>query len=297
MKGIILAGGQGTRLYPTTRSVSKHLLPVYDKPMVYYPLTTLMLAGIREILVISTPEHLPMYRRLMGDGSDWGLELEYAEQADPRGLADAFLVGEEFVGGDDVALVLGDNVVYGDRLRERLREAARLDGGGRVFAYQVSDPENYGVVEFDDDGRALSIEEKPDEPRSEHAVIGLYSYDNRGVDIAKNIEPSDRGELEITAVNNVYLKEGELAVTRLGRGMAWLDMGTPEGLQDASNFIATIENRQGLKICCPEEVAWRSGWIDDQTLRRLGADLEHTDYGGYLLGLLDAPSSRRGFND
>ena len=297
MKGIILAGGKGTRLYPTTRSVSKHLLPVYDKPMVYYPLTAQMLAGIRDILIISTPEHLPLYRRLLGDGSQWGLNLHYAEQAEPRGLAEAFIIGDDFIGDDRVSLVLGDNVIYGDRLRDRLQEAAKLEHGGRVFAYNVNDPENYGVVEFDEEGRALSIEEKPDEPRSNHAVIGLYFYDNRVVDIASNLEPSGRGELEITAVNNAYLEEGDLRVTRLGRGMAWLDMGTPDGLQQASNFIATIEKRQGLKIGAPEEVAWRSGWIDDAELQKLGRELDNTDYGSYLLDLLEMPSQKRGFQD
>jgi glucose-1-phosphate thymidylyltransferase len=297
MKGIILAGGEGTRLHPTTRAVSKHLLPVYDKPMVYYPLTTLMLAGIRELLVISTPQHLPLYRRLLEDGDDWGLQINYAEQAEPRGLADAFRIGDDFIDDDPVALVLGDNVLYGDRLRSRLQEAAAIESGGRVFAYKVRDPENYGVVEFDDDGRALNLEEKPDEPRSNHAVIGLYFYDNRVVDIARSIEPSDRGELEITAVNDVYLKEDDLAVTRLGRGMAWLDMGTPDGLQEASNFIETIEHRQGLKIGCPEEVAWRSGWIDDTDLEELGRDLDHTAYGEYLLGLLELPPRDRSFYD
>jgi len=297
MKGIILAGGKGTRLYPTTRAVSKHLLPVYDKPMIYYPLTTLMLAGIRDILVISTPQHVPLYRELLGDGSDWGLEISYEIQEDPRGLADAFLVGEDFIGDERVALVLGDNVIYGDRLRQRLRDAADNHDGGRVFAYHVSDPEHYGVVDFDDEGRATSIEEKPDDPDSNHAVIGLYFYDNRVVDIAKQIEPSDRGELEITAVNNVYLDRDELSVTRLGRGMAWLDMGTPDGLQEASNFIATIENRQGFKIGVPEEIAWRSGWIDDDQLHELGAELDHTDYGDYLLNLVDLPDRKRGFNE
>ncbi|MFB6263111.1 MAG: glucose-1-phosphate thymidylyltransferase RfbA [Bradymonadaceae bacterium] len=295
MKGIILAGGEGSRLYPVTRSVSKHLLPVYDKPMIYYPLSALMLAGIREIQVVSTPEHIDLYRRLFGDGSQWGLKLDYAIQDEPRGLADAFRIGEDFIGEDSVALVLGDNIVHGSGLRRRLRRAAEVDEGGMVFAYEVEDPENYGVVDFDSDGRATSIEEKPDDPKSNYAVIGLYFYDNRVVDIARQIEPSDRGELEITAVNNAYLEQGDLQVTRLGRGMAWLDMGTPEGLHQASSFIETIEKRQGLKVGAPEEIAWRSGWIDDERLASLGEDLAHTDYGRYLLELLELPESRRGF--
>lgn len=295
MKGIVLAGGKGTRLYPITRATSKHLLPVYDKPMVYYPLSTLMMAGIRDVLVISTPEHLPLYEDLLGDGSAWGMHLRYAVQDEPRGLADAFRIGDDFIGDDPVSLILGDNVLYGDRLRARLREAADLESGGRIFAYNVTDPENYGVVEFDDDGRAERLVEKPDQPRSSYAVIGLYFYDNRVVDIARDVEPSDRGELEITSVNQAYLQMDDLSVTRLGRGMAWLDMGTPDGLQEASNFISTIEHRQGMKIGSPEEIAWRSGWIDDGQLAELGDDLAHTEYGQYLLDLLELPAQKRGF--
>ena len=287
MKGIILAGGRGTRLDPVTRAISKHLLPVYDKPMVYYPLTTLMLAGIREFLLISTPNHLPLYQDLLGDGRDWGIDIEYAEQSKPRGLAEAFIIGEEFIGSDSVALILGDNVLYGNQLVERLRSARNFESGGHIFSYRVDDPENYGVIEFDDDGDIENIVEKPENPPSNDAVIGLYFYDDDVVDIAKSLEPSDRGELEITGVNNAYLDRGDLTVTRFGRGMAWLDMGTPEGLQQASNFISTVEKRQGVKIAAPEEVAWRSGWIDTDELMELTEDLHREDYIAYLQRLPD----------
>ena len=286
MKGIILAGGRGTRLFPLTIGVSKQLLPVYDKPMVYYPLSMLMLAGIREILVISTPEALPAFESLLGDGNKWGLDFQYAEQAEPRGLADAFVVGREFIRSDPVCLILGDNIFFGHGLPENLRKAAQIKDGALVFAYPVRDPERYGVVEFDQEGRALSVEEKPEQPRSHYAVPGIYFYDNEVVGIAKNLQPSQRGELEITDLNCVYLEKGKLRVEVLGRGVAWLDAGTHESLLQAANFVQAVEERQGMMISCPEEIAYRLGYISKQDLEDLALNLSGNQYGEYLLRLL-----------
>ncbi|PSQ97593.1 MAG: glucose-1-phosphate thymidylyltransferase [Bacteroidetes bacterium SW_9_63_38] len=285
-KGILLAGGAGTRLYPATQAVSKQLLPVYDKPMVYYPLSTLMLAGIQDVLVISTPRDLPRFEELLGDGAQWGLNLRYAEQPEPKGIAQAFTIGADFIGDDDVCLILGDNIFYGQDLSKRLQRAARQPSGGTVFAYYVNDPKRYGVVDFDDDGRASSIEEKPETPASNYAVTGLYFYDSTVADIARELEPSARGELEITDVNRRYLAQEALQVETLGRGMAWLDTGTHGSLLQAANFVQTIEDRQGLKICCPEEIAWRQGWISGDDVRRIGQSMDSNTYGQYLLDLI-----------
>ncbi len=286
MKGIILAGGSGSRLYPLTSAISKQILPVYDKPMIYYPLSTLMLAGIREILIIGTPEHLPLFRQLLKDGQQWGLDLSYAEQPHPEGLAQAFIIGKEFIGQDSVSLILGDNIFYGHGLSSILQQEAQEKEGATVFGYLVKDPERYGTVELDAEGRAVGLEEKPLHPKSNYAVTGLYFYDNHVVDIAAGLQPSARGELEITDVNRTYLEQGLLRVILWGRGVAWLDMGTPESLLEAANFIEVIESRQGLKIACVEEVAYRMGFIDAEQLNRLAHDIGRNSYGEYVWRLI-----------
>ncbi|MDQ3011013.1 MAG: glucose-1-phosphate thymidylyltransferase RfbA [Acidobacteriota bacterium] len=293
MKGIILAGGSGTRLYPITMSVSKQLLPIYDKPMIYYPLSTLMLAGIREILVITTPQDQAQFQRLLGNGKQYGIELSYAVQPSPDGLAQAFIIGKEFVGRDNVALVLGDNIFYGHGLPEDLLRASKRKDGATVFAYQVRDPQRYGVVEFDGDGRAISLEEKPREPRSYWAVTGLYFYDNRVVDVARDLKPSPRGELEITDVNKAYLEWSELHVEKLGRGIAWLDTGTHESLQQASSFIQTLQERQGLMVSCLEEIAYHEGWMTADEVVRIATPMKKNEYGQYLLRMLEQKSQNR----
>ncbi|MCX7411282.1 MAG: glucose-1-phosphate thymidylyltransferase RfbA [Planctomycetales bacterium] len=287
-RGILLVGGSGTRLHPATKVISKQLLPVYDKPMVYYPLSTIMLAGIREILVISTPHDLPLYRRLLGDGSDWGLRFEYAEQPEPKGIAQALIIGETFLAGEPACLVLGDNIFYGDGMAESMQAISANETGATVFAYHVRDPQRYGVIVLDESGRPIEIEEKPLQPRSNFAVTGLYFYDGQAAEIARNLKPSPRGELEITDVNREYLRRGLLSVEVLGRGTAWLDTGTHDSLLEAATFVSVLEARQGLKVACPEEIAWRMGHINTDQLRRLAEPLKNSGYGKYLLELIDA---------